>query len=123
MSPILNLAITLLLVALNAFFVAAEFAIIRVRQTRIQELVEQGSAGAKAVESFLARLDTYLSGTQLGVTLASLALGAIGEPAMAQLLTPLFHAVGMGSRADKVPPTVAILVGFIIITTLHIIFG
>jgi CBS domain containing-hemolysin-like protein len=122
MSPIEKLIVTLLLVALNGFFVAAEFAIIRVRQTRIAELVEQGVSSARSVQSFLVRLDTYLSGTQLGVTLASLALGAVGEPAMAQLLAPLFRAVGIGKSSAEAT-AFSVLVGFIIITVLHIVFG
>jgi CBS domain containing-hemolysin-like protein len=122
MSPIEKLIITLLLVVLNGFFVAAEFAIIRVRQTRIAELVEQGISSARVVQTFLSRLDTYLSGTQLGVTLASLALGAVGEPAMADLLEPLFHRIGLASSSHQAH-AIAVLFGFVIITTLHIIFG
>ena len=91
MDPFLKLGLTLFLVALNGFFVAAEFAFVRVRQTRIAELVERGVPAARVAQSLLGRLDTYLSATQLGVTLASLALGAIGEPAMATLLQRLFY--------------------------------
>src|ERR1700712_3042729 len=93
--PYLMLALTLLLVAFNGFFVAAEFALIRVRQTRIAELVSEGNVPARAVQNLMGRLDTYLSATQLGVTLASLALGAIGEPSVAHLLRGLFNTLGI----------------------------
>ena len=116
------LALTLLLVALNGFFVAAEFALIRVRQTRIAELVSEGSVPAKAVLALLGRLDTYLSATQLGVTLASLALGAIGEPAVAHLLGGLFDKFSVG-RQSPTAHIVAIGLGFTLITFFHIIFG
>ena len=70
------------LVALNGLFVAAEFALVGVRKTRIEELVRQGVKGARAVESSLAHLDRYIAATQLGITLASIALGFVGEPAL-----------------------------------------
>ncbi len=116
------LGLTLLLVAVNGFFVAAEFALVRVRQTRIQELAEGGSKSAKAVAALMERLDTYLSATQLGVTLASLALGYVGEPAMAAVLSDGFSKAGIapGSHAAFL---VAGGVGFVLITSLHIIFG
>ncbi|MEO7715099.1 MAG: hemolysin family protein [Capsulimonas sp.] len=122
MEPFLKLGLTLLIVALNGFFVAAEFAFVRVRQTRIAELVESGNTRAKAVQGLLGRLDTYLSATQLGVTIASLALGYIGEPAMTEVLVPLFHAINL----DKLVPnvhTIAVVLGFVVITSFHIIFG
>ncbi len=116
------LALTLLLVAANGFFVAAEFAIIRVRQTRVAELVEEGSVPARAVAALLTRLDTYLSGTQMGVTLASLALGAVGEPAVAHLLRGLFEALGIGPQSETAH-VIALGFGFVLITFFHIIFG
>jgi CBS domain containing-hemolysin-like protein len=119
---LLNLGLTLLIVALNGFFVAAEFALVRVRQTRIAELVESGSVPARAVQDLLGRLDTYLSGTQLGVTVASLALGYIGEPAMSTALKPLFLLAHVNPNAGRAG-TIAILLGFVIITSFHIIFG
>ncbi len=119
---LLMLALTLLLVAANGFFVAAEFALIRVRQTRIAELVEEGSVPARAVLNLLGRLDTYLSGTQLGVTLASLALGAVGEPAVAHLLHGLFVTLGIGPQSAPAH-VIAIGLGFVLITFFHITFG
>lgn len=120
--PFLMLALTLLLVALNGFFVAAEFALIRVRQTRIAELVSEGNLPARAVQNLLGRLDTYLSATQLGVTLASLALGAIGEPAVAHILQGLFATLGIGPHSASAH-VIAIGLGFVLITFFHIIFG
>ena len=120
--PYFMLALTLLLVALNGFFVAAEFAMIRVRQTRIAELVGEGNVPARAVQNLLARLDTYLSATQLGVTLASLALGAIGEPAVAHILRGLFDTLGIGHDSASAH-VIAIGLGFVLITFFHIIFG
>lgn len=122
MDAYLKLGLTLFLVALNAFFVAAEFAFVRIRQTRVAELVELGNARARTVRALLARLDTYLSATQLGVTLASLALGYIGEPAMSALLTPLFAKLGV-SPHSRYAHLLAGGVGFVFITSLHIIFG
>ena len=118
----LMLALTLLLVALNGFFVAAEFALIRVRQTRIAELAEGGSVPARAVQVLLKRLDTYLSATQLGVTLASLALGAVGEGTMTHLMSGFFASVGIDSHS-RTAGIVAVGCGFVIITFFHIIFG
>src|SRR5687768_10711127 len=74
----------------NGFFVAAEFAIVKVRPTQLAELAQAGSARAKMARRLTKHLDAYLSATQLGITLASLALGWIGEPAFARLIEPLF---------------------------------
>ncbi|MGO8670267.1 MAG: hemolysin family protein [Capsulimonadaceae bacterium] len=122
MSPYLSVGLTLLLVALNGFFVAAEFAFVRIRQTRIAELVEAGSARARTAQELIARIDTYLSGTQLGVTIASLALGYVGEPAAMRLFEPLFrltHISPVSTRAH----ILALGCGFILITSFHIVFG
>lgn len=122
MSPYLSLGLTLLIVALNGFFVAAEFAFVRVRQTRIAELVESGNVRARMVQDLLKRIDTYLSATQLGVTIASLALGYIGEPAMAHALAPLFSLLGINSDSGRAH-TIALALGFVLITSFHIVFG
>lgn len=122
MSPYLSVGLTLLIVALNGFFVAAEFAFVRIRQTRITELVESGNARARTVQSLLKRIDTYLSATQLGVTIASLALGVVGEPAMTQALSPIFRIFGIDSASGRAH-AVALGVGFVLITSFHIVFG
>jgi CBS domain containing-hemolysin-like protein len=109
------------LVFLNAFFVAAEFGIVKVRATRVQELVREGVRGAGAVQSAIQNLDAYLSATQLGITLASLGLGWIGEPAFASLVTPLLGAVGVWS--ESVIHSISLTLAFAAITFLHIVLG
>lgn len=108
-------------VAVNAFFVAAEFALVRVRATRIEELVEQGVRRAVATRDVLRHLDAYISACQLGITLSSLALGWVGEPAFARLLEPLFAWAGparVGAAHSG-----AIAASFMVITFLHVVFG
>src|SRR5205814_3862305 len=83
----LLVALALGLVLLNAFFVAAEFAVVRVRPTRVEALAEEGHSQARVVRGLQARMETFLSATQLGITLTSLALGWVGEPAFAHLLS------------------------------------
>ncbi|MFW5934554.1 MAG: hemolysin family protein [Halolamina sp.] len=114
-----RLALALFLVVLNGFFVAAEFAFVRVRATSVEQLAEEGRAGAGALQDVMTDLDNYLAVTQLGITLASLGLGWAGEPAIASLLEPVLGSV--------LPPglvhLVAIAIGFSIITFLHVVFG
>ena len=114
----LLLAFALFLVLLNGFFVAAEFALVKVRSSRIEELVEKNTYGAKQAQNALKHLDAYLSATQLGITLASLGLGYIGEPAFANLLEPVLGRLDGGARHF-----VAGAIAFTIITALHIIYG
>src|SRR5947209_20383841 len=121
MSDTLNLAIALCLVLLNGFFVAAEFALVRVRSTRIQELAEEGKAQARVAHRIVNRLDAYLSATQLGVTVASIALGALGEPALANLIHPALRLVGIESKA--VADVFAVSIGLVVVTFLHVVFG
>src|SRR5207249_10403223 len=84
------------LVLLNAFFVMAEFALEAVRRTRIEELVKEGAAGAAAADAAIRRLDRSIAATQLGITLTSIGIGFVGEPALAHLLFPLFAALPGG---------------------------
>src|SRR5256712_12609050 len=86
----LALVLTVVLVLANGFFVAAEYAFVRVRKTQLDELSRQGSARARLAARVVDRLDAYISASQLGVTLASLGLGLVGEPALARLVDPLF---------------------------------
>ncbi|MCS6775502.1 MAG: hemolysin family protein [Chloroherpetonaceae bacterium] len=111
------------LVLLNGFFVAAEFALVSVRKTRIEQLVNEGNRRARAVQRALAHLDTYIAATQLGITMASLGLGFIGEPALARLIEPLFRAFLPERGAAITAHGVAITVAFGIATALHIILG
>ena len=115
------IVVALVLVLVNAFFVAAEFAMVRVRASRMAALAEEGNWRAKAVMAAHRRLDAYLSATQLGITLTSLALGWIGEPAFAHLFAPLFEA--MGIRSPTVIHNMAVAIAFALITFLHIVVG
>jgi CBS domain containing-hemolysin-like protein len=109
------------LVALNALFVAAEFALVAVRRTRIEEMVQQGVKGAKTVQSALHKLDRSIAATQLGVTLASIGLGWAGEPMLARFLLPWFAFLGGGSRLAA--HTLATVMAFFLITYLEVVFG
>lgn len=114
----LKLLAVVLLVAANGFFVAAEFALVGVRSSRIETLANQGSRTAKRLMQLLQNLNAYLSACQLGITLASLGLGWIGEPAIARLLEgPL------AGWSETWRHAVAFAVAFVIITSLHIILG
>src|SRR5436309_14934369 len=87
------------LVVLNGLFVAAEFALVAVRRTRVEQLVKEGVPGAKSIETALAGLNRAIAATQLGITLASIGLGFVGEPALARLLDRLFEQLPEGWRA------------------------
>ncbi|HWV37564.1 MAG TPA: hemolysin family protein [Vulgatibacter sp.] len=115
-----GLAAAILLVLANGFFVATEFAIVKIRRTRIDELVRAGNTRAESARKVVDRLDEYLSATQLGITLASLGLGWLGEPAFAGLLRPLLSTLGLSEAAVS---AVAVVTAFVIITFLHIVFG
>ena len=111
----------LLLVAMNAFFVLAEFAIVKVRRTRLEELAKQGNRMAKSALKIVHNLDSYLSAIQLGITLASLALGWLGEPAVARLIAPV---IGRATAYNVVlTHTVSFAVAFAFITLLHVVLG
>ena len=119
MIEVLNLVIVVLLVLANGFFVASEFALVGVRKSRIETLANAGSRRAKRLLPLVNNLNAYISATQLGITLASLALGWIGEPAVAHLLEiPL-----KGRISDTLLHTLAFAIAFSIITFLHIVLG
>ena len=117
----LNLLVALVLVGLNAFFVAAEFALVRVRESRIVQLEQEGSARAGVVRETLRDLDSNLSVCQVGITVASLALGWVGEPAVSHLIEPVLASFGVGS--DRVVTVVSVILGFTVITYAHLVFG
>lgn len=110
------------LVIANGFFVAAEFSIVAVRRSRVQELLEEGHARAMVLKRATDDLDAYLAATQLGITLSSLALGWIGEPAIAHLVEPLLQKLPFG-WATPVSHMIAVIIAFTIITALHIVLG
>src|SRR5581483_2362454 len=111
------------LVLLNGFFVAAEFALVSVRKSRIEQLANEGNRQARSVQKALGHLDTYIAATQLGITMASLALGFIGEPAIAHLLEPLFDRFLPARGAALTSHGIAIVIAFAIATALHIVLG
>ncbi len=119
---LINIFVILLLVAANAFFVACEFSLVAVRPSRIQQLKQAGIARARTVENLLKDLDRILSGVQLGITMASLALGWLGELTLAGMLEPLFRSLGF-PWATAMAHTVAVTVAFLAITTLHVVLG
>ncbi len=123
MDSILGLLAVFVLVFMNGFFVAAEFSLVGARRTRIAQLAAEGSAGAKAAQDAIQHLDNYIAATQLGITLASLGLGWIGEPAVGHLIEPIFHAVLPEEAAETVGRSISIAIAFAIVTLLHIVLG
>lgn len=117
----LRICAILLLVALNGFFVASEFALVKVRSAQVDVLMEEGSKRAAVVRHVLSHLDSYLSASQLGITLASLALGWVGEPYLSMLLAPLFYKIGIVN--PNAIHTICVVLGFAGITCLHITLG
>ncbi len=122
-SASIRLLLVLVLVLLNAFFVAAEFALVAVRRSRIDQMASEGDRSAQVVQRALAQLDRYISGTQLGITLASLALGWIGEPAVAALVDRLLRLVNVTPEPGALHTGAGIGVAFLVITFLHIVLG
>jgi magnesium and cobalt exporter, CNNM family len=119
--PTWYLILALLFILVNGIFVAAEFAIVKVRPTQLAELAAAGSNRARMARRIAKRLDSYLSATQLGVTLASLALGWVGEPAFESVIRP--YISGFGSFNPAISHSIAAAIAFLCITSLHIIFG
>ena len=120
-SPGWGLFLAVLLVFLNGFFVAAEFALVKVRPTQIEPYVAAGSRRADVAKHMIRHLDAYLSATQLGITLASLALGWVGEPAFAWIVRPLL--AGLARDNPDLIHSVSLTVSFLVITILHIVLG
>jgi putative hemolysin len=122
LTGLIGILLVLLFVAANGFFVAAEFSLVAIRRTRVAELVADGFSAAKTLQKAVDNLDAYLAATQLGITISSLALGWIGEPALAHLIEP-FLSGWLGSFATVSSHATAIAIAFIIITALHIVLG
>ncbi|STP12272.1 integral membrane protein [Helicobacter mustelae] len=118
---VLMLFVTVLLVFLNGFFVLSEFAMVKVRKTRLEELVKAKAINAGLALKIIGNLDTYLSATQLGITFSSLALGWIGEPAIAQLLNVLF--IDFFGNNGILLHTLSFAITFVFITLLHVVLG
>ncbi len=119
---LLGVLAVFLLVLANGFFVATEFSIVAVRRSRIEQLAAGGSSRAVAAQDLLEHLDTYIAACQFGITLSSLGLGALGEPALAHLIEPVVLLVD-ADASPAVVHSVAIGIAFSLITALHIVFG
>ena len=118
----LRLSAVVALVLANGFFVAAEFSLVTVRKTRVDQLIAEGNRRAASVRRAISQPENYIAATQLGITMASLGLGWIGEPAVAQLIEPTLHGVA-GPWAQASSHSVAVALAFACITALHIVFG
>jgi putative hemolysin len=118
----LRLLAVLMLVGINGFFAAAEFSLVAVRASRIRQLMERGDRRARIVNQLLSQLDRVVSGVQVGITLTSLAIGALGEPVFAQLFRPMLDWLP-GSRAALAAHGVAIVLAFALLTVLHVVLG
>jgi len=110
------------LVAVNGFFVAAEFALVAARRSKLDEMIARGDKGAKTVQTALQHLDRYIAGTQLGITIASLALGWIGEPVLAGIFDQLFRTLGL-NPSPTATHVAAVPVAFFLLTFFHIVLG
>jgi CBS domain containing-hemolysin-like protein len=118
----LGLLAIMLLVLGNGFFVAAEFSLVTVRRTRIDQLIAEGSSTARVVRRALSDPDSYIAATQLGITMTSLGLGWIGEPALAKVIEPAFAVLG-DRIAVATSHSIAFTIAFAVITALHIVLG
>jgi len=116
----MSIFIVVLLIAFTAFFVASEFAIVKVRSTRIDQLVAEGNSKAVSAKKVISSLDEYLSACQLGITLTSLGLGWLGEPTVEHLLSPIFHRIIMN---DALTTFLSFIISFAAITFLHVVIG
>ncbi|MFJ8244635.1 hemolysin family protein [Peribacillus asahii] len=115
-----NLILVILLIALTAFFVASEFSIIRVRSSRIDQLIEEGNKNAMAAKKVISNLDEYLSATQLGITIAALGLGWLGEPTVLHLIKPWFDLLHIPAQAAEI---LSFVIAFSLITFLNVVVG
>src|SRR6266496_1140226 len=119
-SALINLLLAICLLAANAFYVAAEFALVKSRGFRINAMAEEDRFGARLLQTMLRNVEAYLACCQLGITMASLGLGWIGEPTVAGLLEPILLPLGMSGPALNFT---AFLVGFLVFSSLHIVLG
>ncbi|WP_413302339.1 hemolysin family protein [Bacillus sp. 1P10SD] len=117
---IFNLVIIAILIALTAFFVTSEFAIVKIRSSRIDQLIEEGSSKAVSAKKVISNLDEYLSACQLGITITALGLGWIGESTIEHMLNPLFHKMNIPESATQV---LSVGIAFAAITFLHVVVG
>ncbi|QJD83065.1 hemolysin family protein [Cohnella herbarum] len=117
---VINLFLVAILIVLTAFFVATEFAIIKLRPSRVDQMVMEGKKNAIAIQKVTANLDGYLSACQLGITITALGLGWLGEPTVEKMLFPLFERLGIGENTGHI---LSFLIAFLSITYLHVVLG
>ncbi|MFD1954422.1 hemolysin family protein [Paenibacillus thailandensis] len=117
---IINLIVFVILIFFTAFFVATEFALVRLRASRVRQMVSEGRKNAKAVQQLVDRLDSYLSATQLGITIMSLGIGWLGEPTVSKLLEPLFEEIGIAGSTAHI---ISFIVSFALVTYLEVVLG
>ena len=120
MSIAVSLGLVVVFLIMNAFFVIAEFALVRVRKSQLELAIDEGKPGAKNAMKIAENVNAYLSACQLGITLASLALGWLGEPAISKLFEPLFTMLGLPEAAIV---AISVAIGYFIMTTLHVVVG
>jgi CBS domain containing-hemolysin-like protein len=119
-AALINLLIAILLLAANAFYVAAEFALVKSRGFRINAMAEEGRFGARLLQRMVENIEAYLACCQLGITMASLGLGWVGEPTVSALLEPLLLPLGMPESALHFT---SFMTGFLVFSSLHIVIG
>src|SRR5215211_3768425 len=115
---VLLLVVLVLLVALNGLFVAAEFALVRSRRSRLETMAKEGAGGAESALAELGRLDESLSACQVGITMASIGIGFLGEPSLAHLLEPIFGGISHGAAVG-----ISIAISYALVTSIHISVG
>ncbi|MDP1419004.1 hemolysin family protein [Peribacillus simplex] len=117
---IINLVLIAILIALTAFFVATEFAIVKVRSTRVDQLIEEGTPNALSAKKVISNLDEYLSTCQLGITVTALGLGVLGEPTVENILRPLLNQLNLPNSASH---ALSVAIAFSFITFIHVVVG
>ena len=120
MTTTINLILIVLLIALTAFFVATEFAIVKVRMSRLDQLIAEGKKGAVAAKKVVTHLDEYLSACQLGITVTALGLGWLGEPTVEKILHPVFEHLNLD---ESVTHILSFGIAFALVTFLHVVVG
>src|SRR5215216_5877446 len=119
-SALINLLLAICLLATNAFYVAAEFALVKSRGFRINAMAEEDRFGAHLLQKMIENVEAYLACCQLGITMASLGLGWVGEPTVSALLEPLLVPLGLSERTLHF---VSFMAGFLVFSSLHIVIG
>jgi len=115
---VLLLVLLLALVAINGFFVAGEFALVRSRRGKLEQLAEEGESGAEEVIEQLDKIDESLSACQIGITMASIGIGFLGEPSLAKLIEPVFGGLSHGAAVG-----LSVVIAFALVTSIHISIG